>query len=234
MFRSFALLALLFLSCAARAEEVMSADVGGTAISFPIPEGYVRASQAAPILFEMVKSAIPPEARVVETLLATSDLGNAGLEQPYYVYGFATMTEAMTISQAQWEEGRPVLAKAIGGVDADAAAENVSRRATERMREATGAEVNLQVGEVGKARVYSQAGGVVRFTMKFAMKAELGEDKVEKLLDYASAMLVLNGKLVIIGVYTQSTPEDAQFERARALLEDMIQRADALNEGTVG
>ena len=70
MFRSFALLALLFLSCAARAEDVMSADVGGAAVRFPIPEGYVRGSQAAPAVFEMIKAAIPPEARLVETLLS--------------------------------------------------------------------------------------------------------------------------------------------------------------------
>jgi len=234
--RSCALLALMLLSCAARAEDVMSADVGGTSVRFPVPDGYVRTSVQEPQFFNVASASMTPQTRLIEALVTPDALDPESEveESPRFMYAVVRQAEPMTLSAAQWEEGLPIVARTIGGLDLNAVADDLGDGAAERMGKAADADVNLEFGEIAKPRVYSQAGGVVRFAVKVPMKLEIEGTQVEQVLDCATAMLVLNGKLVMIAVYTPADAADTQFQRARTLLDELVQRADALNEGTIG
>lgn len=234
MFRACVLAALLFTCAVAQAEEAVSLRVGDGEVVIALPADYLRASETAPAYFERSAAALPPAVRLVESLVAASDLKGMligrGLEHPYVQLQVMRDAEAIDLTAADWKELQPTFARQFGALDLTSTSRALQAGASKRMSDASGTEVEVRFGDVGKPRVYSQADGVVRYTIRIPVSGSVGGQSVDMLLDCAGAALVLNGKLMLINVYGKANDGDQDYARVRAMLEDVVTRARALNE----
>ena len=229
------LVALLLALCATvvHAEEVVPVTVGGTEISLGIPDGYLLLSKDAPSLFATSQAALPPSIRLVEALMTRQDLkrvvtGEAGTA-PYVQVQAMRDAEVLDFSAEDWAALQPALAQQLGATDLGVATQAMQEGMGERMGKASGSKVQIQYGEVGKAQVYSQQGGVIRYSIRLPMNANVNGIEVQEVLDCAGAALVIRGKLVMLNVYQREDPARKSAERVREFLAMMVERAQALN-----
>jgi hypothetical protein len=233
MFRFAAAVLLVLVSTLAHAEQVVPLTIGGTEVRIAMQDGYLRASEKAPSLFATSAAALPPPIRLVESLLAESDLKRVlvgqGMALPYLQVQAMRDAEALDFSVEDWRALQPMLAKQLGAIDLDAQTQATQSGMGERMGKASGGTVEIKFGEIGKPVVYSQAGDVIRYAMRLPMKGAVNGQPVEMVLDCAGAALVLNGKLLMINTYLREDGRDDAFADVRAFLETQVQRAQALN-----
>lgn len=237
MFRRLLFTALLVVSAGAHAEKILPLQIGDAEIRFAMPDDYLPSSTKAPVLFKGAAAALPPSIRLVEAVLSESDLKRslAGQDmlQPYVQVQTMRDAEALTLSAEDWRQMQPLIASQLGANDLSATAQAMGKGAGERMAEATGAQIDLRFGEVGKPRVYSQADGVIRYVLRLPISGSVNGQAKDTVLDCAGAMLVLHGKLLTVNVY-QTAGEDDNFTAVRRMLDQMVQRTRALNAPPAG
>lgn len=231
-FRSLLFTVLVVLSAGAHAEKILPLKVGDAEVRFAMPDDYLPASTRAPTLFKGAAAALPPSIRLVEAVLAESDLKRtlAGQDmlQPYVQVQAMRDAEALNLTAEDWRQMQPLIATQLGATDLSPTAQAMEKGAGERMTEATGAQVDLRFGEVGKPRVYSQAGGAIRYVLKLPISGSVNGQAKDIVLDCAGAVLVLNGKLLSVNVY-QTAGADDNFTAVRSALEQLVERARVLN-----
>ena len=74
MFRIATALLLTLVATLAHAEQVVPLTIGGTEVRIAMQDGYLRASEKAPALFATSAAALPPALRLVDAVIAESDL----------------------------------------------------------------------------------------------------------------------------------------------------------------
>ena len=228
-------LAMLLALCStlASAEDIAALTIGGKELQVALPAGYVRASEKAPSLFATSAAALPPALRLVEALLAESDikrmLAGQSLAQPYVQFQVMRDAEGVDFSEQEWRALQPAMAKGLGATDLDATTRALQSGMGDRMSKAAGGTISIKYGEIGKPQVYSQAGDVIRFVLRLPLSGTVNGKDVHYLLECAGAVLVLKGKLMMINVYQPLDTPSGNFEKARAFLDANIERAQALN-----
>jgi hypothetical protein len=236
MFRIATALALTLFATLAHAEQVVPLTIGGTEVRIAMQDGYLRASAKAPALFATSAAALPPAIRLVEAVLAEGDLKRMLTGQdmalPYLQVQAMRDAEALDFSLEEWRALQPMLAKQLGATDLDAQSQALQSGMGERMGKASGGQVEVKFGEIGKPVVYSQAGDVIRYVMRLPINGTVHGQDVHMVLDCAGAALVLNGKLLMINTYLREDGQDDGFADIRAFLEAAVGRAQALNEAT--
>jgi len=235
MFRSLMLFALLGVSAAAQAEKIVPVEVGGTRIDIGVADDYLRASEQAPALFQTSAAALPPAIRLAEVLLAEGDLKRAlvgqDIQQAYVQVQVMRDVEALSFTEAEWDALRPSLAQQLGAVDLNETTQALQDGMGERMGDASGGEVEIRFGEIGKPHVYSQADGVIRFVLRLPVSGRVNGKEVDLVLDCAGAALVLKGKLLMLNAYLRREGADDGFAGVRAVLDPLVDRARVLNAG---
>jgi hypothetical protein len=233
MFRIATALALTLFATLAHAEQVVPLTIGGTEVRIAMQDGYLRASEKAPALFATSAAALPPAIRLVEAVLAEGDLKRMLTGQdmalPYLQVQAMRDAEALDFSLEEWRALRPMLAKQLGATDLDAQSQALQSGMGERMGKASGGQVEVKFGEIGKPVVYSQAGDVIRYVMRLPISGTVHGQDVHMVLDCAGAALVLNGKLLMINTYLREDGQDDGFADIRAFLDVAVERAQALN-----
>lgn len=233
MFRIALAVLLLLCSTWASAEESAPVTIGGKQIEVAMQDGYIRASEKAPSLFATSAAALPPPIRLAEVLMAESDikrmLMGQPLAEPYIQVQVMRDAEAVDFNVPEWRSLQPSMAKALGATDLDAAKQALESGMEERMGKATGSTIAINYGEVGKPKVYSQAGDVIRYVLRLPISGNVNGTDVHYLLECAGAVLVLQGKLLMINAYQPMDKPDAAFAKARAFLESTVERTQALN-----
>lgn len=229
----FVALLLALCTTAIHAEEVAPVKVGDAEISLGVPDGYLLLSKDAPSLFATSQAALPPSIRLVEALMDRQDLkrvvtGKIGTA-PYVQVQAMRDAEVLDFSAEDWAALQPALAQQLGATDLDVATQAMQEGMGERMGKASGTNVQIQYGEVGKAQVYSQQGGVIRYSIRLPMNANVNGIKVQEVLDCAGAALVIRGKLILLNVYQREDPARKSAESVRQFLAMMVDRAQALN-----
>jgi hypothetical protein len=208
-------------------------SIGGKEIQVDVPAGYVRASEKAPSLFATSAAALPPTLRLVETLVAESDikrmLAGESLAQAYVQVQVMRDAEGVDFSDQEWRALQPTMAKGLGATDLDATTKALQSGMGDRMSKAAGGAIEIKYGAVGKPRVYSQAGDVIRFVLRLPISGNVNGKDVHFLLECAGAVLVLNGKLLMINAYQPVDAPDDNFTKVRAFLDPIVERAQALN-----
>jgi hypothetical protein len=118
-------LALLILTLPMQgmaADGSMALQIGDSKLQAPVPEGYVRASEHAPAWFAGTAAALPPATRLVETLVASSDLKRMLMgespQRPYLQIQVLRDAERVDFTMAEWTALQPVLVQQFGGFDA--------------------------------------------------------------------------------------------------------------------
>lgn len=242
MLRTIATIALLALAAGvhagAPAERVVPLAVGKAEVRIALPDGYVRASEAAPTMFSAAAAALPPAIRLVEAVMAEADLKRAlagqDLQQPYVQVQAPRDAEAIDLTAADWRQMMPLMAAQLGAVDLTEKSQSLQDGAGERMGKALGADVAIRFGEVGTPQVYSQADDVIRYGLRLPISGSVDGKAVDMVLDCAGAMLVLNGKLLTINVYLRQDAQGDNLARVRATLDAVVARARALNAAAAG
>lgn len=238
MFRTIATIALLALAAGVHAGQVVPLTIGKAEVRIALPDGYLRASEAAPTLFSASAAALPPAIRLVEAVLAEADLKRAlagqDLQQPYLQVQAPRDAEAIDLTAEDWRQMQPLMAAQLGAVDLTAKSRSLQAGAGERMGQALGADVQIRFGDVGKPQVYSEADDVIRYGLRLPISGSVDGKAVAMVLDCAGAMLVLNGKLLTINVYLQQGAQGDNLARVRATLDEVVARARALNAAPAG
>lgn len=229
------IVALCLALCAlpVRAETVVAVEVGGTQVRLGVPDGYSVLSKDAPSLFATSQAALPPPIRLVEALMSARDLKRVvigeGAVAPYVQVQAIRDAEALDFSAEDWAALQPTLAEQLGATDLGVATQAMQAGMGERMSQASGSAVRIEYGEVGKAQVYSQQGGVVRYGIRLPVNASVNGIAVQQVLDCAGAALVIRGKLLMLNVYQREDPAGSSAGNVRAFLATMVDRAQALN-----
>ena len=233
MFRIAAAILLALSATLAHAEQIVPLTIGGTEVRIAMQDGYLRASEKAPALFATSAAALPPAIRLVEAVLAESDLkrmlAGQGMALPYLQVQAVRDAEALDFTLEEWRALQPVLAKQMGAIDLDAQSQALQSGMGERMGKASGGPVEVKFGEIGKPVVYSQAGDVIRYAMRLPINGSVHGQDVQMVLDCAGAALVLNGKLLVINTYLREDGQDDASADIRAFLDAAVERAQALN-----
>lgn len=223
-----------FWSAGAFAETVVTLPVGSKDLRFAVDGGYVRASEKAPTLYRTSEAAIPPTNRLVEAFFGEQDLKHIVMgvpaSQPYFQVQVLRDAEAMSFSDAEWQQVMPVIAKSMGAIDLNAAASASEAGSSKRMTEAAGLDVDVRFGDVGKPTFYGNDPKSVRFLVLIPITANVAGQATEMKLQCAGAVANVGGKLLYLYAYLQHK-EGGDAGVVRAALDRFVERAQALNSG---
>ena len=227
----------LMLAClcpgAVLAETVVPLDIGDTVVRIALPDGYLQASEKAPALFATSAAAMPPAVRLVETLVADADLkrllGGSDLTEPYLQVQVLRDAEAVRFSPQEWRDLQPTMEQQLGAIDLDQATQALQPGMGERMSAAAGGAIAVRFGAVGKPMLYSREGDAIRYVVRVPIGGTVNGQAKELVLDCASAVFVLDGKLLTFNAYLRPQGEADGMTRVRAFLDTAVARAQALN-----
>lgn len=239
--------AALLAVCAqsAAAEDPISLDpislkIGNTTIQAPVPAGYVRASEKAPMLFASSSAALPPANRLVEMLVAESDLKLILLGQtptrPYLQVQTIRDAEALDFTAQEWTAFQPILAQQFGGMDLDNQTTHMQAGMGERMSAATGADITLKYGPIGKPTIYAQRPTSMHYTLRLPITAQVNGVVKALEIECTGAVVLAGSKFVLINAYSQKAADTSvpPFAASRAMTEAFVARLQALNPVATG
>lgn len=217
----------------AGAEVIVPLTTGGTEIRVATDDGYLRTSDTLPTMHAVLAAALPPGNRLVEAFLSESDAKRMVLGLPWQDTFLQVQVlrnaEALDFSAADWEQGRPAIAAALGVLDFDAIVRGrASADSDARMSTAAGMSVSLKFGELGKPLLYDSEGPSLRFVMLLPMAVEVAGQPHQVTLESAGAVVRLSNKLVYLFAYRQHV-EGNDTSAVRAALDRFVDRAIALN-----
>ena len=227
----------LFLACLlpgmALAETVVPLTVGGTEVRIAVDDGYLRTSEHAPEMHAITAAALPPGNRLIEAFMSPQDAKRFLLQQKaqdiYLQVQVLRKAEAHVFSDAEWREGRPLVAQQLGALDMRAILSAQQDDAGKRMSALSGAKVDVRFGDPGKPVLYgSDQDSALRFVMLTPVTVMVNDKQEQLLLECAGAVVVLNGKLLYLYAYRNHEP-GADTTIVRAALDRFVDRALVLN-----
>ena len=232
----FVLLIAGVLPGAALAETVVPLAIGGSQVRIAVDDDFVRLSEKLPTAFAMESAAAPKTNRLVEGFVSESDAKRIALGLPrqqalFEVHVIRDM-EALDFTEADWRETRPMLAKAMGGVDLKSFVDGGQASANQRMTDTIGHPVAIRFGDVGKPVLYGDDPSSLRFVVLVSASVVANGKTVPFQLENAGAMVRLGNKLVMLYA-TRRHSEGDDTGLVRAALDGFVSRAIALNPGAV-
>ena len=215
----------------------MSLGIGDATLQAPIPTGYVRASVEAPVLFATSAGGMPPANRLVEMLVAEGDLKRMllgqGPAQTYLQVQTIRDAERLTFTEAEWSAFQPVLAQQFGALDLDKQAKPMESGIGERMSAASGADIEIAFGEIGKPTIYAKRPTSMHYLMRLPITAQVNGETKQVQIECVGAVLLAAGKVVLVNAYTRTEPGQPPSAATRAMAEDFVTRMQALNASSV-
>lgn len=216
----------------AAAEIIVPLSIGGTEIRVAADDGYLRTSEKLPAMHAVAAAALSPGNRLVESFVSEADAKRMLLGLPrrdtFLQVQVLRNAEALDFTEADWEQGRPQIAKALGVMDLNAILANQTSASGERMSAAAGMPVSLSFGELGKPMLYGLQGPSLRFVLLLPMSVEVGGQSHQVTLEGAGAVARLSNKLVYLFAYREHA-EGSDTTAVRAALDRFVDRAIALN-----
>ena len=230
MLRRILCLALLTLSAhSVAADDSMALAIGDAQLQAPIPEGYVH----APAWFAGTAAALPPVTRLVETLVASSDLKRMVMgespQRPYLQIQVLRDAERLDFTMAEWSALQPVLIQQFGGFDLDRYAKSHQAGMGERMSAATGAAIEIEYGEVGKPVIYDTRPTSLHYTLRLPITAQVDGQAQSLEVEAVGTAMLVGTKMVMANAYALAMPGQPPFSAPRAMAEPFVQRMQALN-----
>jgi hypothetical protein len=226
-------LVVLFASPLARAQQVVSLQVGDQDLRFEVPDGYLQTSIAQPQLFAIASAAVPPSNRLVEGFVSDADakrmLAGSNAEETAYQVQALRNAEPLTFSDEDWDALRPSITKSMQETDMNAIAHALSDGSAERMGGVVGMKVGLEFGDIGKPLLYHDGEDSVRFVMLVPGMVTVAGVQNRIVIECAGAILPLAGKVVFLYAYRKHG-EGQDSSMSRATLDHFVERAIALNQ----
>jgi hypothetical protein len=224
---------LVFVAQTAFAEDTMDLVIGDATLRAPVPAGYVRGSEEAPTLFASSAAGLPPVNRLVEMLVARVDLKRILMgqptSQPYLQVQTIRDAEPLDFTVAEWSAFQPMLAEQFGGMDLDRYTRNAQAGMGERMTQATGVEIEVDYGEIGKPTIYAMRPTAMHYTLRLPITAQVNGQTKTLDIECAGAVLLAGSKVVLVNAYTQAAAGQPPFAASRAMTESFVERLQALN-----
>lgn len=228
------LLALFLCTLPALAGEPAVLTVGAKEVRVAVPEGYVRASVAAPSALAVAAAALPPSLRLVESFIAESDLkrlligGEA--RHPYLQLQVLRDAEALDFTEAEWAAMLPMMAQQLGAADLDAHVEAARAGSNARMSEAAGGAIDVELGRVGAPRIQSQDDGVLRYALRLPVAGSVNGQRVDMVLAASGSALLLGGKLVMLNGYLREQEGVDAAAQVHGFVDAAIRDSRPLND----
>lgn len=224
---------------AVESHETAMMTIGDVTLRVPVPPGYMRASERAPVLFAGSAAALPPAIRLVEAMVTGDDLKRTalgeGLSDPYVQVQTPRDAEYVAFTAAEWVALQPALAAQLGALDLSAEARRTEDASSERMRAATGADIAMRYDDVGRAHVYDQRPTSLHYRMRLSIVASVGGEERPIALECVGAMGLAAGRLVMVNAYAPASGDgDVPFAAAQGLAEAMFAGLQALNPTPAG
>ncbi|MBS7456518.1 hypothetical protein [Coralloluteibacterium stylophorae] len=228
MLRWIPMLAALLLVTAARAAPV-PLEVGGETIPFPADAGYVRASEAAPELFEFSQAALPEGNRLVEAFYLPEDIerlkrGEA-VQDVYFQVQTSRSAENAAITLDEWQDARPELVAGMQRMDREQFDETYGN-ANARLSRFAGNEVEVRFGELGMPSIYEEDERSLRFQMVMPVEMRVGDSAMNMEIAAAGAVALVRNRMLYIYAFVPAERIDST-ERIR-------QRLDRVVDGLTG
>lgn len=228
---------LAFVTHSASAEELMSIDIGDTMVQAPVPTGYVRASMEAPVLFATSAAALPPANRLVEMLIAEADLKRMllgeGPAETYLQVQTIRDAERLAFTEAEWSAFQPVLAQQFGALDLGKQTNPMAAGMGERMSAASGADIKIAYGEIGKPTIYATRPTSMHYLVRLPITAQINGETKQVQIECVGAVLLAGSKIVLVNAYARTEPGQPPSAATRAMAEDFVTRLQALNAAPV-
>ena len=232
MLKKWIALLLLCVSVGANASEVELA-VGGTALRYQMPSGYVRVSEQSPPLFGYLEAALPPTNRLVEAFYTPADIqtltaGGGIAKDTYFMVQAIRSIEHQTVASADW---RGLLSQASAGmgkldVNAEVASDDAARN--QRLSKAAGVPTQAEFGKVSTPQIYRQTDDEVRFIMFVPLTINSGGKSLVISGTCTGAMVLVRNKPILVYAYRTSSTS-ADIEIARQELATAVEALAALN-----
>jgi len=215
----------------------MTLGIGDTTLQAPIPTGYARASVEAPVLFATSAAGLPPANRLVEMLVAEADLKRMllgqGQAQTYLQVQTIRDAERLAFTEAEWSAFQPVLAQQFGALDLGKQTNPMEAGMGKRMSAASGAEIEIAFGEIGKPTIYAKRPTSMHYLLRLPITAQVNDETKEVQIECVGAVLLAGSKFVLVNAYARTEPGQPPSAATRAMAEDFVTRLQALNASSV-
>jgi hypothetical protein len=215
----------------------MSLGIGDATLQAPVPTGYVRASVEAPMVFATSAAGLPPANRLVEMLVAGADLKRMllgqGPAQTYLQVQTIRDAERLAFTEAEWSAFQPMLAQEFGALDLGKQTNSMQAGMGERMSAASGADIEIAFGELGKPTVYATRPTSMHYIVRLPITAQINGETKQAQIECVGAVLLAGSKVVLVNAYARTEPGQAPSAATRAMAEDFVTRMQALNASSV-
>lgn len=224
----------LCLPMTANAQRAVSLDIGGREVKVEVPAGYVRYSEAAPALNDVIQKALPQTNLLIDTFADEGDvlLRKAGSESKHSEYEVQTLRALGTtdIGPEEWKLLRPAMLQQIGAMDPSTLNDDVQKNVGGVVADETGGAVKLEVGEVARPALYGNDPDSVRFTMILPSTFVVRGQKAERRIVVAAVVAVVARRLVFLYAQRIAGVDGApDLAGVRADLDAFYGRVRALN-----
>ncbi|MGH8077305.1 MAG: hypothetical protein ACREPE_08285 [Lysobacter sp.] len=213
------------------AEVIVPLPVGDTEIRVAVDDDYLRTSEKVPKLHGVVAAGLPATNRLAEGFFSEADVKRIALGLPWQDTHLQVQLmrnlESLDFTQAEWEEGRPQVAKALGVIDINALLEK-DAGVDARMSAAAGFKMSSKFGQLSTPELYESEGSSLRFVVLLPISVEAAGKSEQVTLECAGAVVRLSSKLVYLFAYRQHVDGNDTTE-VRAALDLFVDRAIALN-----
>lgn len=229
----FALLVAALLPNMAEAETVIPLSVGGSQVRCAVGDEFIRLSEKLPTMFAMEAAQAPKSNRLVEGFISESDAKRMtlGLKREGVLFEVQVIRdmEALDFTEADWLQARPMLAKAMGGIDLKSLVNDRQASADQRMSDTMGQKVAVRFGDVGKPVFYGDDPRSLRFVTLVSAAISANGKMMPIQMETAGAIVRLKNKLLF--VYANRNHEAGSDTTAvRAALDGFLGRAMILNQ----
>ncbi|SOD52867.1 hypothetical protein SAMN06296416_102121 [Pseudoxanthomonas wuyuanensis] len=226
---------LLFFAAGWAAATEVELEVGGTSLRYDMPAGYVRVSEESPALTQYLQAAMPPENRLVEAFYTPADIqtllaGGGAVKDTYFMVQANRSLESHTVSASDWRSLLVQATAVMDKVDVNAQLAKDGER-NQRMSEAAGKPVRMELGKVAAPQVYVQTDNEARFVVFIPLTINVdGEPLTINAVCAGAMVLVANKPLMVYAYRASSTPAD--IETAKQALGSSVDALLALNGST--
>ena len=173
-------------------------------------------------------------------LVAEADLKRMllgqGPAQTYLQVQTIRDAERLTFTEAEWSAFQPMLAQQFGALDLGKQAKPMESGTGERMSAASGADIEIAFGEIGKPTIYAKRPTSMHYLMRLPITAQVNGETKQVQIECVGAVLLADGKVVLVNAYTRTEPgqpPSAATRATRAMAEDFVTRMQALNAASV-
>lgn len=217
------------------ADRTKRLTIGGRDIVMPVPGGYAIGSERSTEMLDHFQRMQPPENRVLDIFLETDDLRRieAGMSARHVFYQMMVprKIESIDVTAADWPTVRGYLRAAMGIDDAQMQKimESAEDKATERLQQKTGVDVEVKVGRIGQPQIYGDKVGPLKFWLEMPLQLSYEQEVVSTTIAITAVAAVNIRERVFLISASKLYEESNDGAEVRAALDALVAKLETHN-----